>query len=140
LIEEDDDINIDDIISELGFSKEEKTEVISKVKSGEIDVEDLSSVAEGLVDMVKSDRVKADEIFDLFYADLAQKTDRSQASKEALTKALELKIESSKNIIELLKIKSRLTEGDANVFISTTPSRKAGIDINNLKEAVKNGT
>jgi hypothetical protein len=131
------DTDIQKIIDELGFSDEEKKVVEGKIKSGEIDVEDLTSVAEGLVEMVKNDRSKADEIFDLFYTDLAKKTDRSEASKEALTKALELKIESSKNIIELLKIKARMSDGGANVFINTISPKKAGIDINNIREAVK---
>jgi hypothetical protein len=131
-------INIDDIITELGLSQDEKKEVQKRNESKEMDVEDASSVASGLVDMVKNDREKADEIFNLFYTNLAKDTDRSQASKEALTKALELKIEASKNIIELLKIKTRTVDGGTNVFVNAITPKKAGIDINNIREAANN--
>ena len=132
-----DDVNIEQIIDELGLSDEKKDEVSVKVQNGEIDVEELTSIAEGLVTMVKDDREKADDLFDLFYIDLAKGTDKTTASKETIAKALELKIEASKNIIELMKIKAKIQEGNVGVFINTRPSKKAGIDIGNLREATK---
>jgi len=130
--------SLDDI---LDFEQEEKV-IISQAEltpvKNELDVTDVDSISEELVNMVKGDRTKADEIFDLFYVNLAQDKDRSTASKEALTKALELKIEASKNIIELLKIKAKVDEGGKlGLFFGTVPAKKAGFDMDEIREASK---
>lgn len=129
--------SIDNILEEMK-AKENLPEVKTDTTK-DIDVEEANSIAEGLIDMVKSDRAKADEIFDLFYTNLAQETDRSQASKEAIARALELKIEASKNLIELLKIKTKFNENGNKVglfFGSSVSAEKAGIDLNKIKESL----
>ena len=102
------------------------------------DISDNEAISLELIKMVKDDRKKADEIFELFYSNLGLGTDRSQASKEAITKALELKIEASKNIIELLKIKSKSQDNSkVNLFVNTIPPKKTGIDLNKIKNERK---
>jgi len=106
-----------------------------------VDANDEESVSEHLVDMVNKDREKADQLFSLFYGDLAIGRDHSQASKEAVMRALELKIEASKNIIELLKIKAKKNEATktANgVMINVVSERKAGIDLQNVFNHISN--
>jgi hypothetical protein len=129
---------IDKLLAEMDTSNIVVKEDTSLAKKeSDIDVEEANSRAKGLVDMVKDDRKKANEIFDLFYTNLAQDTDRSQASKEAITRALELKIEASKNLIELLKIKTRFNESGNKVglfFGGTTSAEKAGIDLKEIKK------
>jgi len=128
---------VDDIEDMLNEIDEEQTEpqVPATRNKNEIDVEELNSIANGLVDMVKGDREKADKIFDLFYANLGLGQDRSTASKEAITKALELKIEASKNLIELLKIKTRTGDGSniALHFGGIVSPKKAGIDMSEVR-------
>jgi len=100
-----------------------------------VDANDEESVSEHLVDMVNKDREKADQLFSLFYGDLAIGKDHSQASKEAVMRALELKIEASKNIIELLKIKAKKsdTSKTANgVMINVMSEKKFGVDLQNV--------
>lgn len=119
-----------------GDSSQDAGNEIQKQNKKDIDPSDIDSVAEGLIDMVRGDRSKADEIFDLFYDPIGRRTDNSEASKEALTKALELKIESSKNLIELLKIKSRFNESGSKVgiFLNSMNEKKAGIDLSNIEK------
>lgn len=131
---------IDKILDEVAESEIEVKKPSSVVeKDKNIDVEEINSIAEGLVDMVKDDRKKCDEIFDLFYTNLAQDTDRSQASKEAIARALELKIEASKNLIELLKVKTKFSEGGNKLglfFGGSVSAEKAGIDLRKIKESL----
>jgi hypothetical protein len=127
---------IDDIIDSIEL--EEMNEVSSNdmvtTEDKELDITDQDEISKELVDMVQGDREKADKIFDLFYGNLALNQDNTTASKEALTKSLELKIEASKNIIELLKVKARAEERGNNVgvFFGATPAKKAGFDVDDI--------
>jgi len=105
----------------------------------ELDVTDQDELAEELVGMVKDDRLKADEVFDMYYPKIATDKDRSEASKEGLTKALELKIEASKNIIELMKVKAKAEQSGTNIGImfGGIPSKKAGIDMDAVRDVAE---
>ena len=133
---------IDSMLEEMdenSLTKTEDKELIKKKKELELDVEDINSIAENLVKMTTEDRKKADKIFEMFFTALGMDKDRSEASKEALTRALELKIEASKNLIELLKIKTRANEMKTNIGLvfNTMPGKKAGIDLGNIRKETK---
>ena len=135
--------DIDDIIE--GIIADEELEDDNEISSQDLvpstgnalDVTDQDEIAKELVDMVQGDREKADQVFDMFYGNLALGQDQTTASKEALTRSLELKIEASKNIIELLKVKARAQEkgSTVGVFFGTTPAKKAGFDPNEIRIA-----
>lgn len=141
----DDEINIDDIINEIDV-EEESEENIEKnpsvvepsknVKNAEenaIDVTEDEELMKTVVDMVMQDRDKADHLYNTFAPEVAMGKDRSQASKEAMSKAVELKISSAKNIIELLKLKKNDAKNSVGVFFGETMSgKKAGINIRNI--------
>jgi len=112
------------------------TQETKELTKDEIDVEEVDSIAEGLVNMVKDDRKKADEIFDLFYTNLGMGHDRSESSKEAITKALELRIEASKNLIELLKVKSKISQvnNKVGILFETMSEKKTGIRLSDISE------
>ena len=133
---------IDKMLEEMEEKEIAPTEnkEIAKVKKDlELDVEDINSIAEGLVKMTSDDRRKADKIFEMFFTNLGLEKDKSQASKEALTRALELKIEASKNLIELLKIKTKANEMKTQIGIAfnTAPGKKHGIDLSNIRKEAK---
>lgn len=132
---------IDEILDDLEIKETpEGKEVIVKAKE-ELDVEDDTALAEELIVTVKDDRSMADKIFNLFYPDLSMGTDKTTASKEALTRALELKIQAAGNIIELLKLrqKNRDAKNAVGVFIGQTISpKKAGINIQNIQSELNN--
>jgi len=140
-----DEINIDDIINEIDV-EEESEENIEKntsivepsknVKNAEenaIDVTEDEELMRTVVDMVMQDRDKADHLYNTFAPEVAMGRDRSEGSKEAMTKAIELKISSAKNIIELLKLKKNDAKNSVGVFFGETMSgKKAGINIRNI--------
>lgn len=122
--------SIDEILGELD-TKEDTKEIVIKPKTEIIDASDTSEIEQELVKQTLEDRKMADKIFNLFFPDLGFKKDRSQASKEAINKALELKIAASKNIIELLKIRKQ-TNNQLGIFVGTQSGKKAGIDIDTI--------
>jgi hypothetical protein len=133
IIEEFED-EIDSIIEE----EYNKSKDIVKAESKEIDTSDNEEVEKAIVAMTVSDRKDAERIFDIFAPAIIAGTDRSEASKEALTKSLELKIAASRNMIELLKLKTKKPDG-VNIGIfgeGLLSSKKAGIDILNIKNTL----
>jgi len=134
--------DIDQILNDIAKVEvvEEKVEETKEIEVREkneiINASDTAELEQELVRQTVDDRAKADQIFDLFYADLGFHTDRSQASKEAITRALELKIQASKNIIDLLKLKKE-TSSKMGVFVNTVSPEKAGIDIRNIQNELE---
>jgi len=137
------EINIDDIINEIDVEDEDFEENNSPVvapskniKSAEENLPDVTEEEElmkTVVSMVMQDRQKADDLYNVFVPDVATGRDRSEGSKEAMTKAVELKISSAKNIIELLKLKKNDAKNSVGVFFGETMSgKKAGINIRNI--------
>jgi hypothetical protein len=135
------EINIDDIINEIDVEEnEENFDIVvapsKKVKSAEENIPDVTEEEElmkTVVDMVMQDRQKADDLYNVFVPDVSTGRDRSEGSKEAMTKAVELKISAAKNIIELLKLKKNDAKNSVGVFFGETMSgKKAGINIRNI--------
>lgn len=145
-----DGINIDDIINEIDVEDEDENdqeieknensvvEPNKNVKSeekNEIDVTEDEELMRTVVDMVMQDRQKADDLYNVFVPDVSTGRDRSEGSKEAMTKAVELKISSARNVIDLLKLKKNDAKNSVGVFFGETMSgKKAGIDIKNITE------
>lgn len=128
---------IEKILAEIGSDKlsEPQEEIVKTKIKNIIDVEDDTALAEELIKTVKDDRKMADKIFQLFYPDISIGKDKSTASKEALTKALELKISAANNIIELLKVrqKGRDAKSQVGFFIGNQVSeKKAGFSLNDI--------
>lgn len=99
----------------------------------DLDVSDKEDLAIELIKITRDDRKMADKLFELFYPEIMSGQDRSQASKEALSRALELKIAAGKNIIDLLKI-MKAEEKSTNAVGIFFNEKKAGIDIASLKD------
>ena len=105
-----------------------------KDQSKEVDITDETEVATHMLKMIEADRKKADEIFDLFYKDLELQKDRSTSSKETLARALELKIEASKSLLEMIKVKQKQKEqkGSIGIVLNTVNEKKMGINISGI--------
>jgi hypothetical protein len=127
---------IDNLLSniEKDLKKEEKKEV-AKIDD-KIDVEDSTSVKNAIVKTIEEDRALADKIVNTFLPEIAKGTDRSEASKEALTKALELKITAADKLVRLAELDAKAKEkasGNVGIFIGQTMSpKKANIDIQKI--------
>lgn len=124
--------SIDDLLLDLQNITPKETQIELKKDLG-LDVTNREDLAEELIKVTREDRTQADKLFELFYPEIMSGMDRSQASKEALTKALELKIAAGRNIIDLLKImkQEEKVNNAIGVFIN---EKKAGIDLGFIKE------
>jgi hypothetical protein len=69
----------------------------------------IDSVAQNIVQYSEDDRRKADSLFD-YYQELIEGGDKKGETREALAKALELRENSVNNLVEILKLKTRLLE------------------------------
>lgn len=138
------DFNIDDIIDEIDIEEieEKKDSVVSPSKELQNEGENLPDIIEedelmrSVVEMTMEDRQKADDFYNIFVPDVVTGRDRSEGSKEAMAKALELKIASAKNIIDLIKLKKNNDKGNnVGIFFGESMSgKKAGINMDNIKK------
>ena len=145
------EINIDEIISEIDVEDEDEEIEENQEKSKSVeapskkskleekkdnlpDASEEEELMQEVVNMAVEDRKKADDLYNVFVPDVSTGRDRSQASKETMAKAVELKISSAKNIIELLKLKKNDAKNSVGVFFGgeTMSGKKAGIDIRNI--------
>ena len=95
--------NVTKIIDVRPISEEVETKDIAKYDSSVDHLAKLVSKQYG------QDIKKSDEVYDLFY-NLIAGGDRSAASKEALTKSLELRMSASDSLIKLIQTATKLQE------------------------------
>jgi hypothetical protein len=134
-IEIDIDNELEKEIAEI--QNKELAEVKDQIK--DIDVMEDEDVMKQILIMTQNDRKMADDLYKVFEQNVKLGMDRSEASKETMAKALELKILASKNLIEMMKVKnSKKDTGNVNIGIFTPDSaitpKKANIDITHIKE------
>lgn len=134
-IEIDIDNELEKEIAEI--QNKELSEVKDQIK--DIDVMEDEDVMKQILIMTQNDRKMADDLYKVFEQNVKLGMDRSEASKETMAKALELKILASKNLIEMMKVKnSKKDTGNVNIGIFTPDSaitpKKANIDITHIKE------
>lgn len=125
--------SIDEMLLELEVTPSNKTGIDLK-KDFDLDVSSREDLAEELMKVTKEDRKMADKLFELFYPEIMHGRDRSQASKEALSKALELKITAGKNIIDLLKIMKQ-DEKNTNAIGVFFNEKNAGISLSKIQDS-----
>lgn len=140
--------DIDDLIRELqndtGEDAEtdndvpsvEKSGEVAKIDSKDVDVTENEEVMKAVFEMTLEDRKKADDAYEIFAPEVAKGTDRSTASKEAMMRAIELKIASAKNIIDMMKLNKK--DGPSvGVFMGDLMGeKKAGISLKNISDEI----
>lgn len=130
--EENNNEDVDGILNDLENEISSSENQVDSQK--EADPTDKEELARKLLNMTQDDRKMADKIFQLFYPNLGMDPDKGKTStKEAITRALELKISAGRNLIDLMKLlKEEQNSGNVGIFIS---DKKAGINAENLKDA-----
>lgn len=138
---EEEDNNINELLSEIELSNKEVETVIEKSKEIEkVDPTSLQYVSGEILKKINTNERIADEIYQLFYRDLALGKDHSSSSKESLLRSLELRVESSKVAAELAKAivkketAAQQTKAGVGVFINTQSARDVGIDLKNIED------
>lgn len=97
----------------------------------------LDGLSKIILNKVDANDAVAREIYDLFYGDLAVGKDRSDSSKDALLRSLELKVESSKVLAELAKSiarKEQANSGNVGVFFNAKSGKQYDVDIKNIQK------
>lgn len=134
---------LDNILNEL-HEDEEKKEIQTSSKNLPtqipfngmlVDVEDDNALTTMILTSALEDKKKADDLFDIFETNIAMSKDRSDSSKEALTRAVEIRVQATANLVKILDVKSKAKQNIGNNFINFQVSpKKVGIDMKNIKD------
>jgi len=121
--------DLDNILNEIENVEIDTVEEKKEIEKT-IDVTEFESLASELMKMTMDDRNLADKTFQLFYSDIALGRDKTKASAEAITKAVEMKIAAGRNIIDIMKLLKTEEKGPSvGLFFN---SKKSGIDLENI--------
>ena len=123
--------DFDDIVDSFDADIKDIEETEKSDESKELQIDAITSE---LMNMVKDDRAKADEVFDIM-RDQIEGGDKSMAVRETLARAVEIRVSCSQNLVELLKIKSSLKKVNKAVQInvgSETGTKVKGVSTKGL--------
>ena len=129
---------IDTQLSETPKIKDLKT--IEDVENTEVGINELTDLA--LKQFSKLDK-NTDQIYDLFYGNLATNKDRTDASKVALLDSQRLKVEMISALADLANAKAKLeiaknkVNAGMGVYVDARPGKEVGISLHNLWEDTK---
>jgi len=132
--------SIDLLIDEIEVSQKNLEIVVEKERSivPHEDKASLPIIAEEIFKKINANDKVAEEIYKLFYDGLLYQKDHSDASKDALLRSLEARIESSKILAELAKAVARKDSGKTavgvGVSINTNSGANYGIDLDSIKD------
>lgn len=100
------------------------------------EIKQMDQVAKQVIIQIDSDRDKSDELYDFMRDQVDIDGDRNPATRDAMAKAMELKMKGTDQMIELLKIKAKLINPNksglnVNINLGEYDTRKGG-DTNDL--------
>lgn len=87
----------------------------------DVALQQMNEVSQVVVDNIKDDRDKNDELYDFMKDEIDINGDKNPATREAMAKAMELKMKGTDQMIELLKVKAKLinpNKGGVNVNVN----------------------
>jgi hypothetical protein len=131
---------IDALIGDIEKSQVDLEKIVEQEKAVIIpeDKASMPVIANEIFDKINANDKIAEEIYRLFYDNLALGLDRSDASKDALLRSLEARIESSKILAELAKAVARRDGNKGSVgvgiAINTNPGQVYGIDVEKIND------
>lgn len=91
----------------------------------------MNEIATVVVDNISDDRDKNDELYDFMQSSIDIDGDRNPATREAMAKAMELKMKGTDQMINLLKIKAKLINPnkpgfEVNINLGEYDKKKGG--------------
>lgn len=89
------------------------------------ELNNLDTIARDVINYSEDDRRKADALYK-YYQQLIDQGDRLGETREGLAKALELKETSVSNLVEILKLKTRLMEKKIQAEMRNMESQSQG--------------
>lgn len=99
-----------------------------------VDVDDDSALTTMILTSALEDKKKADDLFDIFETNVVMSKDRSDSSKEALTKAVEIRVQATSNLVKILDIKNKSKQASGGLVNLQISQSKAGIDLRNITD------
>jgi hypothetical protein len=104
-------------------------------------IEQMNEVAKLAMTNIDSDRDRSNELYDFMKDQIDIDGDRNPATREAMAKAVELRMKGTDQLIELLKIKAKLINPNApgvnvNINLGGYDEAKGG-DTNDLIDVVE---
>lgn len=87
----------------------------------DIAIQQMNEVSQVVVDNIKDDRDKSDEMYDFMKDEIDINGDKNPATRDAMARAMELKMKGTDQMIELLKVKAKLInpqKGMVNVNVN----------------------
>ena len=133
---------IDDILAEFEEDTKEIVEASSNLpteinfKGNIVDTTDDDELTAMVLLSALEDKERADDLYDIFKLNVEMSKDRSDSSKEALTAAVETRVNATTNLVKILDIRSkRKQQMSGNNFLNLQiSSKEAGIDLKNIKD------
>lgn len=105
-------------------------ENINPLELQKLQIEQMNEVAQHVVNQVDEDRDKADELYDFMRDQIDVDGDRNPATRQAMSDALGHKVESTKSLVEILKIKAKLINPNkgtnVNINLGDYDGKKGG--------------
>ena len=94
-------------------------------------IQQMNEIAQDVVESVADDRDRADELYDFMRDQIDIDGDKNPATREAMAKALDLKMKGTDQKIELLKIKAKLINPNkdamnVNINLGNYDEKKGG--------------
>jgi len=87
---------------------DKELEVVDEASPMDLAITQMNEIAAVVVENIVDDRDKADELYDFMCSEIDINGDKNPATREAMSKAMELKMKGSDQMIELLKVKAKL--------------------------------
>ena len=115
---------------------DEEKNIISQNETSLMDlhkqqIQQMNEIAADVIKAVQDDRDKGDEMYDFFRDQIDIDGDKNPATREAMARALELKMKGTDQKIELLKIKAKLINpqkdgANININLGSYDDKKGG--------------
>ena len=95
------------------------------------EINNLDIIAKQIIAYSEDDRRKADNLYK-YYQELIDRGDKQGETREGLAKALELRESSVNNLIEILKLKTKLIEKKLTLEIKSSEKNIKGLDTSEI--------
>lgn len=120
--------------------EEEKDVIIKEANLVAQQFQQMDEVAKTIIDDSDEDREKADELYDFMQDQIDVNNDKNPGTRDAMAKAMELKMKATDQKIELLKIKAKLINPNKGTAININLGeydKVKGSDTNEMIDVVE---
>ena len=142
----DNEKELDNFLQEIGVTdvtpvEEKKDLTMVKFGDTEVAVDDEDAMLAAVFTSALEDKTHSDELYNYYVSRIEMDRDRSDSVREGLAKAVELRTNSTSNLIKLLELrnkqKMKAVQGNNLINLNLSP-RETGIDMKNLTNEILN--